>query len=191
MEYRVIVLGNKQVGRTCFVEKFITGEFPEETEVTIEDKEYKKRVTIPGEEPCVIKVVDIAYLGADKLIANRGQAYILVFDLTDRTSFDELPLHVDRIRTANKYENGDTFPVCVVGNKVDVVNFKPNSRKVKKSEAERFCKSIGANKKLYFEVSARENINIELPFEHAVRALWAHLESSVNLKKSGDNCTIQ
>ena len=43
MEYRVVVLGNKQVGRTSFVKRFIEDKFPSSTEVTIEDCDYKKK----------------------------------------------------------------------------------------------------------------------------------------------------
>merc|ERR1712137_210265 len=188
MEYRVVVLGDKQVGRTSFIERFVTGRFPEHTEVTIEDEAFTKQISMPGEEPFKLKVVDIAYTGNQNNIENRGQAYIFIFDLTERKTFTELPKYVKRIRTANNLTSTDTFPFALVGNKVDIVNFKKNSRQVKKSEAIQFAKSVGGSKKCYFECSPKESINMDEPFEYAVRALWSKLEQSV--KGNSEKCSV-
>lgn len=189
MEYRCIVLGDKQVGQTSFIRRFIEGKFPEECEVTIEDTAYTRKITMPGEEPFSVKVIDVAYTGNETNMRSLGQAYILIFDLTERKTFQELPKYVERIRNANNLSSSAKFPFVVVGNKVDVVNFKKNSREVKKSEAISFVKSNGGSKNCYFECSPKESINVDEPFQSAVKALWENLEIAVGAK--GEKCSIQ
>lgn len=191
MEYRVVVLGNKQVGRTSFVKRFIEDKFPSSTEVTIEDCDYKKKISIPGEEFCYVKVVDIAYTGSDSNMKNSGQSYIFVFDITDKVSFKDLKLFVNRVREANSFDKSYTFPFCIVGNKVDIVNVKPGAREVKKADAVKLCKSLGGTKDSYFECSARDGINITEPYELAVKLLWKHLEKASGVTNHGEHCMIQ
>ena len=186
----MVVLGDKQVGQTSFIQSFMEGKCPESTEVTIEDCEYRKKISWPGEESFFLKVVDVAYTGNETNIQCRGQSYILIFDLTERKTFDELSRYIERIRIANNLPKTDKIPFALVGNKVDIVNFKKNSREVKKSEALHFAKSLGGNKHCYFESSPKESINVEEPFQYAVKALWAKLEQSVQ-KGNDEKCQVQ
>lgn len=189
MEYRVVVVGDKQVGKTSLIAKFISGEFPNSPEYTIEDKEHRKKVTIPGEEPCIIKVIDTAFTGRDYM-KNKAQAYILLYDITERKTFEELDLYIKNIREVNQFQDNQFVPFVVVGNKKDVVDFKSGAREVRASQGKSLAKKLG-KKCCFYEVSARDGTNVELVFQQAVKELWMSLEISAGVKQHGDGCLVQ
>jgi len=91
-----------------------------------------------------------------------GEGFMLVFDVTSRTSFEELrDIHARLLRV----NDAAHMPVVVVGNKTDLPN-----RQVKEDEARAFAKKIQGT---YVETSAKMRLNIEDAFFALVRAMRA------------------
>jgi small GTP-binding protein len=102
-----------------------------------------------------------------------AQAAVICYDLTSKTTFDNLPHWVEKI----KDQANDDCVICIVGNKckifemrfssqlncfiADLVEQDPSQRKVTTEQGEEYAKSIGA---LFFEVSARSGANVEKAF---------------------------
>ena len=84
-------------------------------------------------------------------------------------------------------ENSGAIPVVLFGNKCDL----EEKREVKKEEAQNFAKK---NKMIYFETSAKENINIKEGFKKLAELAYEAYElvSSIELnnkkKKKGKKC---
>ena len=80
---------------------------------------------------------------------------MLVFDVSDRSSFEKVTDWMKQIQT---YTQKDQIGVVLVGNKSDVEN-----REVKKEEGDGLATDYGIK---YFETSALNNLNIEETFQH-------------------------
>jgi len=84
-----------------------------------------------------------------------GEGFILLFDITDKESFDIVKEKYLRII---KNKHNKEVPIVLVGNKIDL----ESERKVSFEEAERLAYSL---KIQYIEVSAYHNLNCKEPFE--------------------------
>lgn len=94
---------------------------------------------------------------------------VLVFDLSDRTSFESLP------QWLNKYKEVTTGPAVrgvVIGAKADKVGM----RQVEPSEAEVFAEQ---NDMRYFETSSKDSHGIEAPFEVLAESYVNHFNEAV------------
>jgi len=95
-----------------------------------------------------------------------SDAILIVFDITSRQSFKNLRKWYDEFmkQSGISLENAANFPIVVVGNKADLMEF----RVVTKEEAVEFCESLGPSVK-YFETSAKESIQIEETFYYIAK----------------------
>ena len=84
-------------------------------------------------------------------------ATLLVYDASDRNSFEELEAW---LREARTYGMKESTPVCVCANKID------RPRKVSESEGKKWARDRGFD---YFETSAQSGANISEVFECAFR----------------------
>jgi len=83
-----------------------------------------------------------------------SQGIILVFDLCDRKSFQDVQ---NWIAESEKYSNLEPVKI-LVGNKSDLVS----ERQVSKEEAQRFAENEGMT---YYEASAKTKKNVETIFQ--------------------------
>ena len=97
------------------------------------------------------------YRGAD--------ACILVYDITNEESFEQLNSWRTEFLSQANPQDPDNFSFVVIGNKVD----KEAERRVPKSKATQWCKSKGPKPISYFETSAKEAIKVEAAFLEAAQ----------------------
>ncbi|NP_001091168.1 RAB7B, member RAS oncogene family S homeolog [Xenopus laevis] len=94
---------------------------------------------------------------------------LLVFDVTDEESFACLEFwrkdFLDKIPPP-----AADFPLIVLGNKIDL-----NDRQVSKESAMTWCKG---KKVSYLEVSAKNNVNVELAFEILAKKALIHYQEN-------------
>ncbi|KAF0979170.1 hypothetical protein FDP41_001513 [Naegleria fowleri] len=162
-EYKFVVLGSGGVGKSALTIQFIQGNFVEKYDPTIEDS-YRKQIEVDG-KACMLDILDTA--GQEEYSAMRdqymrtGQAFILVYSITDPSSFEDLlTIHEQLLRS----KDADEVPIVLVGNKCDLEEERAVSKEEGKSMAEKFgdhCK--------FLEASAKESINVEEIFTSLVR----------------------
>jgi len=100
------------------------------------------------------------YRGADSCV--------LVYDITDKKSFDSLTGWKEEFLVQAAPQNPDEFPFVCIGNKVDLAD---TQRNVAKSKAESWA-GDGSNSMPHFEASAKDATNVEQAFrEIAKKAL--------------------
>jgi GTP-binding nuclear protein Ran len=159
------------VGKTTFVKRHISGEFEKKYVPTLGvDVRPLRFNTNYG--PICFNVWDTA--GQEKFGGLRdgyyiqGQCAILMFDVTNRTSYKNVQnWHRDLIRVC------EDIPIVLVGNKVDI-----KDRRVK-------AKNITFHRKKslpYYDISAKSNYNFEKPF----LALARRLTGKTDLQFVGD-----
>ncbi|XP_060028323.1 GTP-binding protein Rit2 isoform X2 [Erinaceus europaeus] len=90
-EYKVVMLGAGGVGKSAMTMQFISHQFPDYHDPTIEDA-YKTQVRIDN-EPAYLDILDTA--GQAEFTAMReqymrgGEGFIICYSITDRQSFQE------------------------------------------------------------------------------------------------------
>uniref|UniRef100_A0A3P8TZH7 GTP-binding protein n=1 Tax=Amphiprion percula TaxID=161767 RepID=A0A3P8TZH7_AMPPE len=169
--YRVVLLGDHGVGKTSLAGIFAG--ITEKDEQPGEDT-YERTLTVDGEETTLIvmdtwendKLGEAASSHNDCLKV--GSAYVIVYSVTDRSSFDsaaELRITLRRTRQA------ENLPIILVGNKSDLVR----SREVTVEEG-RACAIVFDCK--FIETSASLQHNVSELFEGVVRQIRLRRDGS-------------
>lgn len=146
--FKIAVLGRTSVGKTALVVRFICKRFIWNYDPTLEST-YKHHVTFDDEQHN-IEVLDTAGCWdteeRSRLEANIrwGEAFIIVYDVTDRTSFDAAKSICERVYELRQ-RNG--IGCSLVGNKTDLEHL----RTVPRADGERAALDLACS---FHEVSA-------------------------------------
>jgi small GTP-binding protein len=161
-EVTIVVLGAGAVGKSCLSIQYVQGHFVERYDSTIEDV-YRKPTTFDGES-MVLTIVDTA--GQDTFGTMReqymrsGQAFVLVYSLTDPDSLQKLKVIYAQLR---RIRGEEAFIPCVaVGNKIDL----GAQRAVPRDAGQEFARLAQCQ---HFEVTARDRAMVDGVFSHVVQ----------------------
>jgi len=161
--YRVVLVGEGGVGKSCLTIQFISEKFVEEYDPTMEDS-YRKQVTVDGEE-CILDIFDTA--GQEDFSAVRdqymrtGDGFLCVYSIILEPSFAAVRSFYDHILRVKDVE---TLPFILVGNKADL----EAERVVSKEEGENLSKDLGCR---FMEASAKTRQNVTEIFHELVREI--------------------
>ncbi|KAG7458854.1 hypothetical protein MATL_G00225020 [Megalops atlanticus] len=119
--FKIIVIGDSGVGKTCLTYRFCAGKFPDKTEATIGVDFREKVIDIDGEK---IKVQLWDTAGQERFRKSMVQHYyrnvhavVFVYDVTNGASFRSLPAWIEECR---QHSLGQEVPRILVGNKCDL-----------------------------------------------------------------------
>ena len=168
IEIKVCMVGGGGVGKSSVTLMYFEGIFSDDHYATIEeDIQFKKRINVGGEldRRAEIFVTDTAgqeeYKKLNVANYRNKDAHILVFDLTNKNTFEELEVLITEIQKANESHvvNG-----IIVGNKSDL----SDQREVNRADAENFALKFRLP---YIESSAKERTGIDEAFEYLINRL--------------------
>ena len=180
---KVLLLGDTSVGKTCLLKRYTEDTFQDAYLSTI-GFDYKfKIVTLKSGKEVKVQIWDTAGQERFRTIAKsyyRGaHGIILVFDVTNQKTFDNIKMWVNQI----KEEASSKVCVILIANKID-----SEERVVSKEDAAALAKNYEL--KLY-EASAKENINVTEAFQDLIENIntnySAILSSGTQLKKNTSN----
>ncbi|KAL9964861.1 hypothetical protein ACROYT_G028562 [Oculina patagonica] len=162
-EYKVVVLGSGGVGKSALTVKFVTGQFVEKYDPTIEDF-YRKEIDVDN-SPSILEILDTAgteqFASMRDLYIKNGQGFLLIYSLLNRQTFTDLKPMRDQIL---RVKNSDTVPLILVGNKSDMFD----EREVSADEAKLLAEEWDCP---HFETSAKNNSNVDEVFAEIVRRM--------------------
>uniref|UniRef100_UPI0037E7AA16 GTP-binding protein REM 1 n=1 Tax=Semicossyphus pulcher TaxID=241346 RepID=UPI0037E7AA16 len=173
--YRVVLLGDHGVGKTSLAGIF-AGVTEKDEPPGVET--YERTLTVDGEETTLI-VMDTWENDKQEDGSSQddclkvGSAYVIVYSVTDRSSFDlaaELRITLRRARQA------ENLPIILVGNKSDLVR----SREVAIEEG-RACAVVFDCK--FIETSASLQHNVSELFEGVVRQIRLRRDGSEAIQR--------
>ena len=166
------------MGKSSILNQFTEGTFSETMPPTL-GLDYKISQISSGEDTIKLQIWDTAGQEKFKSITENfykgAQGIILVFDLTDRASFDNI-----RVWLKNIFEKaGKQVVICLVGNKLDLYKqFAADSatagRCVPPEDVEQLLNEHAFH---YLQTSAKTNVNVKEAFDYVGVEL---------LKKNGD-----
>ena len=156
---KVILVGESHVGKTSIITQYIQNNFSDEYIATFaQDKSIKEEVLKDGTQ-IKLEIWDTigqeGYNLANKIFMKNSKIALLIYDITDRKSFDNLNKFYDLICEVNGRNN---VVIGVVGNKNDLYE----KRVVEEEEAKKYAKDIDST---YFETSAKDHESIENLFK--------------------------
>ena len=177
---RITLLGNYEVGKTTLRNAFLNNDYSENTLSTVGINKVDTNFNLDNGKEIKLIIWDTAGQERFHSIAissvKNSQGIILVFDITNRKSFEDLNMWIDDINNAT-----DKVSIILFGNKCDLQN-----RKISKEEAEKFAKK---NNIPYIETSAKLKLNINEAFSILVNDAYKKygLVNGLRLKKKKKN----
>ena len=177
---RITLLGNYKVGKTTLRNAFLNNDYSENTLSTVGINKVDTKFNLDNGKEIKLIIWDTAGQERFHSIAissvKNSQGIILVFDITNRKSFEDLNMWIDDINNAT-----DKVSIILFGNKCDLQN-----RKISKEEAEKFAKK---NNIPYIETSAKLKLNINEAFSIVVNDAYKKygLVNGLRLKKKKKN----
>ena len=163
LEYKIIILGMSEVGKTCLLINYFDKKFKENNISTI-GIDFKTKFFKFDENKVKINYVDTA--GQERFHAissnylKNANGILLVYAVNSRASFSLLE---DWMKEVKNHAN-QNFSIIILGNKCDV-----EDREVTLEEGENFAKKI--NSKVY-EVSAKTGYNVAEAFDEIARMTY-------------------
>eukprot|EP00658_Telonema_sp_P-2_P029299 TRINITY_DN222_c0_g1_i6.p2 TRINITY_DN222_c0_g1~~TRINITY_DN222_c0_g1_i6.p2 ORF type:complete len:215 (-),score=81.96 TRINITY_DN222_c0_g1_i6:471-1115(-) len=166
---KVIILGDSSVGKTSLMNQYVNRKFNTQYKATIGADFLTKEVTL-DERVVTMQIWDTAgqerfqslgvafYRGAD--------ACVLVFDMTNKKSFDALDTWRDEFLVQASPGDAESFPFIVLGNKVDL----KDQRQVSTKEGKAYCTERNMTNEaqpLYWETSAKNRDLVDTAFTQA------------------------
>lgn len=160
IDLKITIVGNTSVGKTSIIQKFIDRNFEEKVTATVDATFKTKKIKIDPFTEANLRIWDTAgqerYRSLTPNYLRGSNGILVVFDLANKSSFEELDKWMEIIRDViaeNKIER------ILVGNKSDL----PEEEKEISNEVA--TKYADEHNMKYYSVSAKEGINIDLLFE--------------------------
>ena len=160
--YKVLLLGDSSVGKTCFLLRYCDKTFQEAHLSTIGLDYRLKTMTLKSGKNIKLQIWDTA--GQDRFRAITKNYYkgangiILIYDVTNLQSYENVKNWITQI----KDEANPNVIIYLAGNKVDV---KDEERVVKTEDGQRIADEY---KLKFYETSAKSGINVNIIFEELV-----------------------
>ena len=153
--YKIILIGDSSVGKTDLFKKLAKGNFRSKNVLTIGMDCISISFRIPVKEQngtkmeknFEIQLWDTAgeerFRSISKCYYKESQGLLLMYDITNKDSFDNLYPWINRIRDnlGNEKENNN-YIIILLGNKLDLINEYPEMRKVEEDDAKNICKEF-------------------------------------------------
>ena len=177
------------VGKSSLMSQYIKKEFPESPLPTIAIEFATKIIKIKEGGYVKAQIWDTA--GQEKYKSITSHHYrkavgaLLVYDVIRRITFENCIKWYKELKVFTDQE----CVICIVGNKLDLIEGNPNRREVSIEEGKNFAKK---NKTLFFETSAKSNNNVVECFEELLQQIYntrrknpgtENLTESIVLKK--------
>ena len=152
--YKVLLLGDSTVGKTCILLKYTDKIFQETHMMTIGLDYRLKTMTLQSGKEVKLQIWDTA--GQDRFRSITKNYYkgshgiILIYDVTSLKTFENVKSWVSQIHE----EISDKVVIYLVGNKIDM----DDERKVKTEEGQKLAEELGVP---FVETSAKSGENID------------------------------
>ena len=158
------------VGKTSLISQYVKKIFPESPLPTIAIEFTTKILQINSGGP-FIKMQIWDTTGQEKYKSITSHHYrkavgaLLVYDVTRYSSFENCVKWLQELRNNTEKD----CVICLIGNKIDLLENNKGMRKVQKTAAENFAKR---NRVLFFEVSAKKYGGISNCFKQMIRKIY-------------------
>ena len=153
IRYKIIFVGDAGVGKTTIINRINDNEFQSAYDATIGVDFWPKKINFRGNE-ITLQIWDTAgqerYRGLIPSYVRNSSIVFIVFDITNRKTFESIPKWIELIKSIEKNNI-----LVLIGNKEDL----KEKREVEKKEGEDLAKK---NEIAYYELSAKKDNNNDI-----------------------------
>ena len=153
IRYKIIFVGDAGVGKTTIINRINDNEFQSAYDATIGVDFWPKKINFRGNE-ITLQIWDTAgqerYRGLIPSYVRNSSIVFIVFDITNRKTFESIPKWIELIKSIEKKNI-----LVLIGNKEDL----KEKREVEKKEGEDLAKK---NEIAYYELSAKKDNNNDI-----------------------------
>jgi small GTP-binding protein len=165
---KLFTLGRQNVGKSSIICRYVDDNYIENLHSTLQIETKKKTVKLSNNQEVQIELnstVGYELLWNIHLIKiKKMDGLIYVYDITDKESFNSLINKIQKVKDESDLLCR-VIPSVLVGNKVDL---NDNERKVSFEEGEKLAQENNIN---FYEISAKENINIKKCISYLVKEI--------------------
>ena len=151
VEYKLALLGDTSVGKTCLFKKLTTGIFMEKliSTIGVDKKTFNVDIEVTENQQKVKKLVNISLVDTagqerfrtiTKSYFKGSDGIILMYDLTNKDTFEHVENWIKSIYEAIGNMENSPYLIMLLGNKLDLIESKEKEREVKLEEGENKCK---------------------------------------------------
>ena len=159
--YKILLLGDSSVGKTCFLLYYTENTFQEIHLSSIGLDCKFKEVQLKNGETTKIQIWDTAGQDRFRAIARNyfkgAHGIILIYDITNRESFENVENWINQIQE----EVSEKVCIVLVGNKIDL----EDKRLVSTEEGKKMAEEFGL---MFFECSCKTGDNVNETFQELV-----------------------
>ena len=170
--FKMIIIGNSGVGKSCLMHRVTTNEFSEDHEVTVgvefgsllvkmEDTVLKLQIWDTAGQESFQSITKIFYRGA--------HAVLLTYSVASQLSFQNLTHWLSEVRGQSEAD----AVVILVGNQKD----RDSEREVSKEQGEKFAKENNID--YFLETSAKTSEGVQQTFIMATKMLFKKHQSRI------------
>ena len=155
--YKVLLLGDSTVGKTCFLKRYLDDTCQDVYLSTIGFDFKFKTVTLSNGNQIKLQIWDTVgeerYRTIAKSYYKGAHGIVLIYDITNKNSFKNIKKWISQI----KEELSNKISIVLVANKIDMPE-----RIVSEEDGKNLANSMNLQ---IFEASARDNINVSEAFQ--------------------------
>ena len=172
---KILLIGDGDVGKTCFLMRYVDNTFQESHLMTVGLDFKLKIIQLDDGKNVKTQIWDTAgqerFHSITRNYFKNVHGVILIYDVTNINSFRNVRNWIKQI----KKETSDKVSIALVGNKID----KEDERVVSKEEGEKIAAEHGLK---FFECSAKTGENIEQTFKEITMKI---VENFSNVEEKG------
>jgi GTP-binding nuclear protein Ran len=150
--FDVLLIGDRRVGKTTFINRHLTFQFIKEYTPSNNITVYRLNFNT-NYGPICLKVIDYPEAIPFNYTVD-FEAVIIMFDLTSKSSYNNIIPRLDRLRNTLPMGN-----IVICGNKIDILH------------REVLPRDIDVKPQKYYDVSAKSNYQFYKPFLYLLRQL--------------------
>ena len=179
LSFKIIVVGDSGVGKSCLTMKATRNHFEECYSPTVGFEFFTLNIRI-NDKNIKLQIWDTcgqeAYRSLITSFYRNSSLAIIAYSIDNENSYNNIEAWLNEIRTQANPET----KIFLIGNKVDL----ENSRKVPTEVAKKFSKEHGFN--YFFETSAKTGFNAQNVFIQAAKELYkSHLDYKDRASRPG------
>lgn len=162
--FKIVIIGDSGVGKSNLMTRYTSDEFNQDSPSTIGVEFMTKADKINGRD-CKVQIWDTAgqerFKAISRSIYHGAKGAMLVYDITNQTSFDAIPGWLQELRV----HVHTTCSIFLIGNKCDLEHL----RVVKREAADKFARENGLS---FLETSALDKTNVDKSFSWLVKQIY-------------------
>jgi Ras-related protein Rab-7A len=173
---KVVVIGDSGVGKTSLLKQYMTKTFSPQYKATI-GSDFLQKFVVIDDKKVSLQLWDTAgqevHMSLGTAFYKGSDCCVIVYDITNPKSFERIAMWKEEFLNQASPKDAERFPFVLLGNKLD----KESERKISTGKANEWCKLNGTFP--FFEVSAKDNSNVEEAFDKITRCGLEYQTQSV------------